>query len=78
MFLLSQTWQINLIFRVQIQQKYQFFRVQANKNTKSVFWDVRIFRNMRNQFDFFEFKFGKNIKFFELRLTKNYLVCFST
>ena len=26
--------------------------------------------NMRNQFNFFEFKFGKNIKFFELRFTK--------
>ena len=26
--------------------------------------------NMRNQFNFFEFKFGKNIKFFEFKLTK--------
>ena len=35
-------------------------------------WNIYVFThlNMRNQFNFFEFKFGKNINFSELRLTK--------
>ena len=37
MFSPSQTLDINLIFRVQVQQKYQVFRVQADKNPKSAF-----------------------------------------
>ena len=37
MFSPSQTLDINLIFRVQVRQKYQVFRVQADKNPKSAF-----------------------------------------
>ena len=62
MFLSSQTLEINLNFRVQVWQKLQVFRVRADKNTKSLLFDLIAFFLLTCCF----FEFGKTTDFFRV------------